>query len=267
MLLLIVLLMLWASATCLFYFLIDVSAWFLFLWVPAGFLVALAIEALIIYLYLALIGQHTKNEEPVKHILLRSGAWLLFRLIRVRLRVEGKENIPNQTFVVYANHKSNFDPFFIYYSLHTKPITAVGKKDLFKTHIMKIIGNTFKAVQIDRENDREAAKTMVEAIKQVKNGTSMIIFPEGGIKTRDVEEMVNLRAGAYKLAIKPKAAIVPVAIVGSSKTAKVPFYKKKYISVYILPAIKPEEYEGMNTTEIGTKVETLINQKVKEYEQ
>ncbi len=266
MLLLIVLLLLWASFACLFYFTIDVSVWFLFLWVPAGFIVALIVEALILYLYLLLIGQHTKNEEPVKHILLRSGAWLLFKLIRVKLIVEGKENIPSQTFVVYANHKSNFDPFFIYYAIHRKPITAVGKKDLFKSHIMKLIGNTYKAVKMDRENDREAAKAMIDAIKQVKNGTSMIIFPEGGIKTRDVEEMVNLRAGAYKLAIKPNAAIVPVAIVGSSKTAKVPFYKRKVIKTIILPAILPEEYAGMNTTEIGTKVESLINQKVKEYE-
>ena len=70
------------------------------------------------------------------------------------------------------------------------------KKELFKSHIMKVIGNTFKAVIMNREDDREAAKAMISAIKQVKDGTSMIIFPEGGIKTRDVEEMVNLRAGA-----------------------------------------------------------------------
>ena len=266
MLLLFMLLVLWAGFTCMFYFLIDLSLWYLFLWVPSGLLVALIVEVLILYLYLLLIGQHTKNEEPIKHILLRSASWLLFKLIRVKLEINGKENIPNETFVVYANHKSNFDPFFIYYSMNRKPITAVGKKDLFKSHIMKIVGNTFKAVEMDRENDREAAKAMIDAIKQVKNGTSMIIFPEGGIKTRDVEEMVNLRAGAYKLAIKPKATILPVAIIGSSKTAKVPFYRRKVIKVFILPAIKESEYQGMNTTEIGTRVEALINQKVKEYE-
>lgn len=250
----------------MFYFLIDLSAWFLFLWIPSGLILALALEVLLIYLYLLLIGQHTKNEEPFKHILLRSGSWLLFRLIRVKLEIIGKENVPSETFVVYANHKSNFDPFFIYYACHTKPITAVGKKELFDNHMMKVIGNTFKAVIMDREDDREAAKTMIKAIKQVKDGTSMIIFPEGGIKTRDVEEMVNLRAGAYKLAIKPQATILPVAIVGSSMTAKVPFYKRKHIKVYILKPITKDDYQGMNTTEIGTKVESLINQKVKEYE-
>lgn len=266
MLLLIVLLLLWASFTCLFYFTIDVSAWFLFLWVPTGFLVGLLVEVLLIYLYLLLIGQHTKNEAPVKHILLRNGAWLLFKLINVKLEIIGKENIPSETFVVYANHKSNFDPFFIYYALNTRHITAVGKKELFKSHIMKVIGNTFKAVIMNREDDREAAKAMIKAIKQVKDGTSMIIFPEGGIKTRDVEEMVNLRAGAYKLAVKPQATILPVAIVGSSVTAKVPFYKRKRIKVYILNPITKDDYAGMNTTEIGTKVESLINQKVKDYE-
>ena len=43
MLLLFVLLVLWASFTCMFYFLIDLSNWYLFLWVPAGLLVALAV--------------------------------------------------------------------------------------------------------------------------------------------------------------------------------------------------------------------------------
>lgn len=266
MLLLFVLLVLWAAFTCMFYFLIDLSNWYLFLWVPAGLLVALAVEVLILYLYLLLVGQHTKNEEPIKHILLRNASWLLFKLINVKLEIVGRENIPNETFVVYANHKSNFDPFFIYYACHTKPITAVGKKELFKSHIMKVIGNTFKAVIMNREDDREAAKAMINAIKQVKDGTSMIIFPEGGIKTRDVEEMVNLRAGAYKLAVKPQATILPIAIVGSSMTAKVPFYKRKRIKVYILKPITKDDYQGQNTTEIGTRVESLINQKVKEYE-
>ncbi|MBO5541924.1 MAG: hypothetical protein J5936_00640, partial [Acholeplasmatales bacterium] len=68
MLLLFVLLVLWAAFTCMFYFLIDLSNWYLFLWVPAGLLVALAVEVLILYLYLLLIGQHTKNEEHIKHI-------------------------------------------------------------------------------------------------------------------------------------------------------------------------------------------------------
>ncbi|MBO5541969.1 MAG: 1-acyl-sn-glycerol-3-phosphate acyltransferase, partial [Acholeplasmatales bacterium] len=136
--------------------------------------------------------------------LLRNASWLLFKLINVKLEIVGRENIPNETFVVYANHKSNFDPFFIYYACHTKPITAVGKKELFKSHIMKVIGNTFKAVIMNREDDREAAK--------------------------------------------------------------VPFYKRKRIKVYILKPITKDDYQGQNTTEIGTRVESLINQKVKEYE-
>lgn len=266
MLFIIALLLFAIGYTCLFYFLIDLSSWFLFLWIPSSILLAAITIVLLTYLYLLLIGQHTKNEAPFKHILLRNATWLILKYNNIKYSIEGKENIPSETFVVYANHKSNYDPFFIYYGLKKKPITAVGKKSLFSNHVMKVISKTFKAVELDRDNDREAAKTMINAIKQVKDGMSMIIFPEGGIKTRDVEEMVNLRAGAYKLALKPNATILPIAICGSSKTAKVPFYKKKTIKVYILPAIKPSDYEGLNTTEVGNMVEEMINKKVKEYE-
>ena len=252
--------------SCMFYFLIDLSAWYLFLWIPSSMIISVLVIGLLAYLYLLLIGQHTKNNGAFKHFLLRQLTWLIIKFINVKCVVEGKENIPSSTFVVYANHKSNYDPFFIYYALHVRPITAVGKKSLFTVHVMKLISRTFKAVEMDRDNDREAAKTMVNAIKQVKEGINMIIFPEGGIKTRDVEEMVNLRAGAYKLALKPGATILPVAIVGSSKTAKVPFYRRKNVKVFILPPITKEEYSGMNTTEVGNLVEDMINKKVKEYE-
>ena len=155
------------------------------------------------------------------------------------------------------------DPLLVYYGVHVRPMAAVGKKSLFQNHFMHILKKCFTSVSLDRENDREAAKAMIEAIKEVKNGTNFIIFPEGGIKSRDVEEMVSLRAGAYKLAQKPGATIVPVAIIGSSMISKVKWYKKKIIKLKILKPITKDEYNNLNTTEIGTLVENMINNEVR----
>lgn len=259
-------LILGAGYTCLLEFTTSLSPWFLFAWVPAGLILGLITTALLILCYLALIGQHTSNNHYFKHMILRSAVWLALTFYRVKIEVVGMENLPKNTFVIYANHKSNMDPLILYRALNIRPITAVGKKSLFNNFVMKLIGKTFKAVVLDRDNDREAAKTMVGAIKQVKEGLNTIIFPEGGIKSRDVEEMVALRAGAYKLAQKPGADIWPVSIVGSSFISKEKRTKKKVVKIVFHKPFTKEDYAGMNTTEIGHMVEEVINNGVKQYE-
>ena len=62
-------------------------------------------------------------------------------------------------------------------------------------------------LKINRSSDRDAAKSIVEGIKFMKEGNGIILFPEGGIKTREVEQMVSIKPGAYKLATKSEAII------------------------------------------------------------
>ena len=255
-----------AGYSVLFYFFVNSNPYFLFLWIPVSFIIAFITFALYLYCYL-LIASHTKPNKRHKHFLLRNTVFIALLVFHIKITVIGKENIPNETFIVYSNHKSNMDPMFIYYALHTKSITAIGKSTLFKNHFMKLIGNTFGAIPLNRENDREAAKAIIRAIGDVKKGMSMIIFPEGGIKTRDVEEMVNLRAGAYKLATKSGAKILPCAIVGSSQIKKKRRISRKNVTVIFYKPIDKEEYSSMNTTEIGLMVEDIINNGIKNYGQ
>lgn len=240
--------------------LIPVSLWYLFLWVPLGMVCSL-ITLLLFAFFFLLIASHTKPLHRFKHFILRNACWLGISFLKIRLTVEGKENIPEGTFVVYANHKSNMDPVLIYYAMH-RMCSAVGKISLVQHWLMKWIFMTFDAVPIDRENDREAAKSIVLAIKKVKSGLPMIIFPEGGIKSRETDEMVNLRAGAYKLATKSEAPVLPVSIIGSSKIKTKKKLERVDVKVIFHKPIYKEEYKNMNTTELGTMVEEIINKGV-----
>ena len=71
--------------------------------------------------------------------------------------------------------------------------------------------------------------------------------------------MVNLRAGAYKLATKSEAKIVPISIIGSSESSKVKRNVRKNVKLIIHPSISKEEYKDLNTTDLGHKVESIIN--------
>lgn len=243
---------------------IPLSPWFWFLWAPLGIIIGALLFVLAALIFL-LIAQNSKPKNKFKHMILRNACWIWLTFYHINLKVENMENLPNEDekYVIYANHKSNLDPMLIYYGLNRR-ISAIGKKTLFNHWFMRLLAKTFNAIPMDRDKDREAVKSMLVAIKTVKEGLPLIIFPEGGIKSRDTEEMVNLRAGAYKLATKSEAKIVPISIIGSSESSKVKRNKKKNIKLIIHPSISNEEYKGLNTTDLGHMVENIINKGIYE---
>lgn len=247
------------------FFFIPLPMWFWVIWGFSSIVMGILLFVLIILLFF-FIAQNTNPKNKFKHIVLRSACGIWLRYFHVKLELYGKENIldNNERYVIYSNHKSMIDPMAIYYALNQR-ISAIGKKTLFNNWFMKMLQKTYGAVSIDRDNDRQAVKDMLVAIKEVKDGLPLIIFPEGGIKSRQTEDMVNLRAGAYKLATKSEAKILPISIVGSSECSKVKRTKKKIIKIIVHKAIDKEQYEDKNTTELGLMVEEIINNGVHEY--
>lgn len=265
MIILLLIILLTAGCSYALYF-TGLSLWFYFLWVPVSFIFAVLLYVLF-YLLLLQILKKSAPTGKFRHWMLHQTCFMLLLFMNIRVKIIGKENVPHETFVCYANHKSDADPIILYYSLK-RVCSAVGKKSLFKNFIIKQLQPVYGVISLDRENDRSAAKSIIEAIREVKNGLSMIIFPEGGIKTRDTEEMVNLRAGAYKLVTKSEALLLPVSIVGSSQTKKRKcFLIPAKVTVIIHKPYSYEEYQNHNTTEIGTMVMDLINKDVAEYEE
>ena len=241
------------------------SLWFYFLWIPVSFLLSLLTLCILIFI----LFQFWKRTDPkgkFRHQILYQVCQMILFICNVKIMVIGKEFVPKETFVCYSNHKSDIDPIALYVGLH-RICSAIGKKSLFSIPIIKQCQQVFGAIALDRDNDRAAAKSMIEAIRAVKDGMSYIIFPEGGIKTRDTEEMVNLRAGAYKLVTKSEALLLPATIIGSSNTKKrKTFLKRVKITIIFHKPLSKEEYASMNTTELGQWVMDLVHEDLKQYE-
>ena len=264
MILLCFLLVLAGAYSYAFYY-TGLSLWFYFLWVP----VSIVLSFLTFVLFVLICFQVWMRTDPkgkARHRILYQVCQMIVILCNVKIKVIGKENIPNETFVCYANHKSDIDPVALYVALH-RTCSAIGKKSLFKIPIIKQCQSVFGAIALDRDNDRAAAKSMIEAIRAVKAGMSYIIFPEGGIKSRDTEEMVNLRAGAYKLVMKSGALLLPATIIGSSNTKKrKTFLKRVRITIIFHQPMPEEEYNKFNSTELGNHVMNMINEDIVKYE-
>ncbi len=252
------LILLLAAIYCYSFYYTGLSLWFYFLWVLVSLILAF-LTFVIIVIGLFQVWKRTDPKGQFRHHVLHQVCGMILILLNVKVKVIGKQNVPDETFVCYANHKSDLDPILIYYSLK-RVCSAVGKKSLFKYPVIKQCQSVFGCISLDRDNDREAAKAIIECIRNIKQGMSYIIFPEGGIKSRETEEMVNLRAGAYKLVTKSEALLLPVTIIGSSKIkGRKNLFRRIRVEIVIHQPITSGEYLPLTTQEIGQKVIDIIN--------
>ena len=242
---------------------IPLSNWFLFLWIPLAFILAVASVFAFILIFIFTCPKNNPKGK-FRHFILKQGLFLAVKWNHLDITVVGLENIDkNETYVIYGNHKSMMDPIIMYMNMGII-CTAIGKSELFQNKLMIALKDTFGAVSLNRNNTREAVKSINEGIEKLKGGLSVIIFPEGGILTREEEKMSGLRAGAYKLALKSQRSILPITLIGTSQIAKLPRRQKKEIKLIIHRPFKYDEFANMNTVEIGQMVENLVNGDISE---
>lgn len=127
--------------------------------------------------------------------------------IHFRLKIVGRENIPEGGCVICPNHKHNSDPPLAAAAIsHRHCIRIMAKKELFDIRGLGWLITWLGAFPVDRSRaDLTAIKT---ALQSVKDGGKLIIFPQG---TRGATED-EAKDGAAMLALKTKAPIVPMYI-------------------------------------------------------
>lgn len=115
----------------------------------------------------------------------------------------------DKTYVFVANHFSFFDiPLF---GLNRIPAAYLGKSEIEK---WPLFGFMFKNMHIavNRNDVKDRYAALFKSRKALSEGTSVIIFPEGGIVTKDPPNMVRFKDGAFRAAIEEQISIVPVTI-------------------------------------------------------
>jgi 1-acyl-sn-glycerol-3-phosphate acyltransferase len=166
------------------------------------------------YMCISKFGSPEKAAAYV-HKISRRWAWSMLSVAGAKVKVSGLHNIPTDQAVLFvSNHQGNFDiPLLV--ATIDKPKGFVAKIELAKIPLlstwMKIIGCVF----MDRNDLRQSLQVISQGIETLKNGHSMVIFPEG---TRSQKmDMGEFKKGSLRLASKSGVPIVPVAISGSYK--------------------------------------------------
>lgn len=133
----------------------------------------------------------------------------------IKIFVEGKELLnPDAEYIFISNHISYLDIPVLMQALPNN-IRFIYKKNMNKIPIFGWAMYLTKYIPIDRENGREAMKSLKKAAGLTKKGLSIVIFPEG---TRSEDgNIMEFKRGFSVLADEAKKKIVPILIKGTNK--------------------------------------------------
>ncbi len=143
-----------------------------------------------------------------------AGASLAMRLAGVRVKAEGRANIPPGVCLFVANHSSNLDPPAVVSAIPRR-VALLGKKEVWKIPIFARALTLANFVPVDRA-DREAARaSSEEAVRHLRAGVSFLIFPEG---TRSPDGRIRpFKRGTFVIAIRAGVPVVPVSVIGAHR--------------------------------------------------
>jgi len=143
----------------------------------------------------------------------RVTALLMFFASGARFEAEGLEHLTMTEGALYVgNHRSMLDVAVMLKYLK-KPVIFVGKKSVKKWPVISWWMRLQDALFIDRTSPKEGIKAIKKGIEFLKNGESIVLFPEGTrSKTYD---LLPFKKGSVRMAEKSGRPIIPCAIKGT----------------------------------------------------
>ena len=201
------------------------------------------------------IKKYKGQEEADKYAQKTAYLWAKYTIktIGIDLEVKGLENIPDEACVFIGNHTSILDIPIMFYTID-RLVGFVAKKEMLKAPVIGTWLEKAHCIPLDRENPREAIKTINYGVELLKKGYSLAIFPEG---TRSKDGNIGeFKKGSLKLATKAKAPIVPIAI----NRAYTSFEKDKKFKP---SKIKVTFGNAISTAELTKEEEKTLNEDVR----
>jgi 1-acyl-sn-glycerol-3-phosphate acyltransferase len=162
---------------------------------------------------LAIIASWVRPRSNALHRIRRAWArWILFSSF-VRLEVRERQKIPRHRAVLFcSNHLSYLDPPALLAALDC-PVLFLAKESLFRIPFFGWAMSLGSDIPIERDNPHAAGRSLLRAAEAARAGNSLVIFPEGERSPDGV--LQPFLPGAFRLAIRTGAPVVPVAIRGS----------------------------------------------------
>jgi 1-acyl-sn-glycerol-3-phosphate acyltransferase len=153
-----------------------------------------------------------------QHACARVWSWLILTTSGVQVRVEGLENVkPQQSTIYCVNHQSAMDIPILFVHLPVQ-FRFVAKRSLFNIPFMGWHLRRSGHIPVERGRPREARKSLEQAAQNIREGKSVVLFPEGS-RSRD-GQMKPFKSGSFYLAILAGVPVVPITLNGTRRVLK-----------------------------------------------
>ncbi len=232
-----------------------IQTFFIILWI--------VISTIFFGILAILLGFFDKSGNS-SHKVARIWAKSILFMSRIEVIVKGFSNIdPSRSYIYMANHLSNFDiPVLLAYL----PVQFrwLAKAELFK---IPIFGRGMRGcgyISIDRSNRKEAFKSLDKAAQIIRNGVSVVIFPEG---TRSREFKVNkFKKGGFVLAVDSQVSVIPVLISGTWHIMSKSGLRIKPGKVFleIMEPVETTEYTRKTKDDLMNRINNIISSSFEE---
>ena len=155
------------------------------------------------------LGLLTGDRKRGARVGLNLAAKNALTLAGVNINVIGRRHLENRPAIFIANHQSALDPAVLAVLLE-KDFTAVAKKEARFDPRSVVASLLVDPVYVDRGNSGQAREALDAVVQRLRDGTSLMIFPEG---TRSPTATLGpFRKGAFHLALQSGLPVVPVVL-------------------------------------------------------
>jgi 1-acyl-sn-glycerol-3-phosphate acyltransferase len=206
----------------------------------------------------SLVSSLFDRKGKLQHLCARYWGRSILKLTGIHTEISGLQNLSAANPVILmSNHQSLYDILVLLSSLPLQ-FAFLAKESLFKIPILGWHMSRAGYIPIDRGNSRDGVRSLLEGVKKIQAGTSVVIFPEG---TRSLDSKVALfRMGGFVMAIKSGVPIIPITINGTGKVVKKggKKFSPHKIKVIIDSPIETKNYSVKEKESLAEKVRQVI---------
>lgn len=236
------------------------------LWVlPVSYIGSLILLAALIFLSVYILAQMVDTSKPQEkdsklyRFVINCVVEAAIPILSVRMHVQGLEKTPKEgRFLLVCNHLELMDPVILLHYFRNSQLAFISKKENADMFLVGKLMHKIQCQLMNRENDREALKTILKCVEIIREDkASIAVFPEGYIKPD--RKLHRFRSGVFKIAQRTKVPIVVCTLRNTQHIFKNGMrLKPTDVYLHLLDVIQPEDYSGMTTVELGNRVYEMM---------
>lgn len=181
-------------------------------------------------------------------------------VLRVRVHAKGMEKIPTQGRVLLVcNHLSNADPVVLLHQVKRyQTLAFISKRENANLFVVGKMMHKMLCQLINRENDREALKTILKCIDIIKEDkASIAVFPEGYIYNDRL--LHPFRGGVFKIALRTQVPIVVCTLQNTQYVFRnAAHLRPTDVHFHVIGVLQPEDYRGMTAVQVANLAYTMM---------